>query len=79
MSEPSRDPNTSDDIGLGIDRESTDGTPRWVKLFGLIAGLLLVLLLVIALLTGGHGPGRHALSGHAGGDAPHSSAAEPGM
>jgi hypothetical protein len=38
------------------------GTPRWVKVFGIIA---LVLLVVIMLLTG-HGPGRHTLSGDAG-------------
>jgi hypothetical protein len=41
------------------------GTPRWVKVFGVIA-LLLVLLVVIALLTdGSHGPGRHTSSGGA--------------
>jgi hypothetical protein len=37
------------------------GTPRWVKVFGIIA-IGLVLLVVILLLTGGlgrHGPGRH--------------------
>jgi hypothetical protein len=38
-----------------------------VKVFGVIA-LLLVLLVVIALLTGGsHGPGRHTSSGGAAG------------
>jgi hypothetical protein len=35
------------------------GTPRWVKVAGVIALVVLVMLLV-ALLTGGkHGPGRH--------------------
>jgi hypothetical protein len=38
------------------------GTPRWVKVFGIIA-LAVVLLFVILLLTrgpgGGHGPSRH--------------------
>jgi hypothetical protein len=37
------------------------GTPRWVKVFGIIA-IGLLLLVVILLLTGGpgrHGPGRH--------------------
>ena len=41
------------------------GTPRWVKVFGIIA-IGLVLLVVILLLTGGpgrHGPGRHMGSG----------------
>jgi hypothetical protein len=38
---------------------STAGAPRWVKVSGVIA-LLLVLLVVALLLSGGHGPGRHA-------------------
>ena len=45
-------------------------TPRWVKVFGIIA-LVLVLLFVIILVTdigGDHGPGRHIPSGDAGGD-----------
>ena len=33
------------------------GTPRWVKVFGIIV-LVLVLLFVILMLTG-HSPGRH--------------------
>jgi hypothetical protein len=42
-----------------------EGTPRWVKAFGIIA-LVLVLLVVVLLLTGrggGHGPGRHTSGG----------------
>ncbi|HEX9918969.1 MAG TPA: hypothetical protein VGA87_07375 [Pyrinomonadaceae bacterium] len=39
------------------DSEDDTGTPRWVKLFGLVA-LVLVLLFVILMLTG-HSPGRH--------------------
>ena len=37
------------------------GTPRWVKVFGVVIAVA-VLLLVILMLTrgpGGHGPGRH--------------------
>ncbi len=44
------------------------GTPRWVKVFGIIF-LVVVLLFVILLFTrgpGGHGPGRHTPSGGAG-------------
>lgn len=38
---------------------ASPGTPRWVKLFGIIA-LILVLLVAVMLLSGGeHGPGRH--------------------
>lgn len=47
-------------------------TPRWVKVSGIIA-LLLVLLVGIVLIPGiggEHGPGRHMRSGGAGGDTP---------
>jgi hypothetical protein len=37
------------------------GTPRWVKAFAVV-GLVLVVLVIVALL-GGHGPGRHGV-GH---------------
>jgi hypothetical protein len=38
------------------------GTPRWVKIFGLVAAILVVIVVVL-LVTGrggGHGPGRHS-------------------
>ena len=57
------------------------GTPRWVKVSGLIA-LVLVLLVGIMLLAGvggGHGPGRHLPSGGAGGHTPPSSVTEHGV
>ena len=57
---------------------SMRGTPRWVKVFGIIA-LVLVLLFVISLLAGvRHGPGLHTPSGDAGGYTQHSSVAEQG-
>ncbi|MGP3963894.1 hypothetical protein ACTWPT_48810 [Nonomuraea sp. 3N208] len=41
------------------DRTDGDvGMPRWVKVAGIIAAVLVVLFVVL-LLTGGHGPGRH--------------------
>ncbi len=49
------------------DRSSTYSTPRWVKVFGIIA-LILALLVGIILFTGvggPHGPGRHVPSGGA--------------
>jgi hypothetical protein len=61
MTDPSRYPDTG-------------GTPRWVKVLGIIA-LVVALLVVVMLLIGGgggHGPGRHA----AGGDTPTSSIAD---
>jgi hypothetical protein len=53
------------------------GTPRWVKVFGIIL-LVVVLLIVILLFTrgpGGHGPGRHISSGATGGHTPPEGAA----
>lgn len=58
MADPS--PGSKDDSGAGSDRGSNTGTPRWVKVFGIIV-IVLVLLLAIQLLIGGggHGPGIH--------------------
>ena len=55
---------------------STPGTPRWVKVFGIIA-LVLVLVFVISLLAGvRHGPGMHTPSGDAGGSTRYASVAD---
>ena len=74
--------DTADEEGDEDGRGSTTGTPRWVKVFGIIA-LVLVLLVVVMLLIGGigggpggHGPGRHVPAGGAGGNAPASSVTE---
>ena len=41
---------------------STAGTPRWVKVFGVIALVVVVVFVVLLLARGGeHGPGRHSL------------------
>ena len=47
-------PDSNGDTG-----DDTTSTPLWVKVFGIIA-LVVILLFVILLLTG-HGPGRHTL------------------
>ena len=55
---------------------STRGTPRWVKSFGIIA-LVLVVLFIISLLAGvRHGPGMHTPSGDASDPTRYSSLAE---
>jgi hypothetical protein len=49
------------DVGGGPERDAGAGTPRWVKVFGIIA-LVVVVLFLILVVTGGpgrHGPGRH--------------------
>lgn len=68
MPDPPAYPDTGDDTGVGADRESTTGIPRWVKVSAIVA-LVLVVLVVVMLLVGGdhgpspgpggHGPGRH--------------------
>jgi hypothetical protein len=56
--------------GVGPDRGSTatyPGTPRWVKVAGIIAFVLLLLVVILMFVGGGrHGPGRHMPSGGAG-------------
>lgn len=43
------------------------GTPRWVKVFGIVA-LVIVLAFIVSLLAGvRHGPGMHTPSGYTGG------------
>ncbi len=51
------------------------GTPRWVKVFGIIV-IALVLLVVIMYIGGDHSPGRHTASGDPGGQVPTSSVME---
>ena len=53
------------------------GTPRWVKVFGIIV-IVVVVLVVAGMFIGGgeHGPGRHTKSGGAGGQVPASSVME---
>ena len=54
-------PDTNNKTNVNPNRRSTTSTPRWVKVFGIIA-VSLVLLVVIVVFTGvggPHGPGRH--------------------
>jgi hypothetical protein len=76
MADPPRFPEPDDVAAVRPDREPTTGPPRWVKVFGLM-GLVLVVLIVIMLLTG-HGPGRH-MHGGLGGRTPPSSVSERGV
>ncbi len=49
------------------------GTPRWVKVFGIIVIVVVLLVVAMMFIGGEHGPGRHAPSGDAGGQVPPSS------
>jgi hypothetical protein len=41
------------------DHGAPPGIPRWVKIFGIIAIVVIVLVVIAMLLGGNHGPGRH--------------------
>lgn len=41
------------------DPDLPPGTPRWVKVLGLIALVLLLLFVIVMLIGGEHGPSRH--------------------
>lgn len=47
-------------IGVGSDRDG--GLPRWAKVVALIVAILALLIIIVMLLPGGHGPGRHGAS-----------------
>jgi hypothetical protein len=69
MADPTPYPDSSDDTGAGPDRGSIPSTPRWVKVFGLIAIVLALFVLFVVLtgIGGPHGPGRHMSFGDVGG------------
>jgi hypothetical protein len=41
------------------DYESPPQMPRWVKVFGIVLILVIVLVAIMLLTGGNHGPGRH--------------------
>ena len=53
------------------------GTPRWVKVFGIIVIVVVLLVVAVMFIGGGeHGPGRHTPSGDASGQVSPSSVME---
>jgi hypothetical protein len=51
--------DTGDHTGMGPDRESPPATPRWVKAFGIIA--IVLVLLFVGLHVSGNAP-MHTMS-----------------
>jgi hypothetical protein len=46
------------------DQPPYPGTPRWVKVSGIIViAVVLMIVIILAGVGGGHGPGRHVPSG----------------
>lgn len=61
MTDRPTQPDSTSDTGSDTARGAPPGLPRWVKVAGLIIGILLVALAAIMAIAGGdHGPGRHA-------------------
>jgi len=53
-------PSDRDDAGYDPVRGPATGVPRWVKVFLLVTASIVVVGVVVMLLVGGaHGPGRH--------------------
>jgi hypothetical protein len=63
MTDPRRDAGTGQDGAPG----TPPRMPRWVKVAGIVVGVLLVVFIVLQLagVGGQHGPGRHTLGGSA--------------
>jgi hypothetical protein len=56
------DPPSSPERDASAGRGPNAGTPRWVKVSGIVALAVLLLLLIVLLAGGNHGPGRHVSS-----------------
>jgi hypothetical protein len=56
------------------------GTPRWVKVSGMVAAAIAVLIafVIVTGVGGPHGPGRHMQSSNAGGAASHGASERSG-
>lgn len=52
----------------GADEQATPpGMPRWVKILGVVAIAVIAVLVAVMLIAGGdHGPGRHGAESSAG-------------
>lgn len=56
--------DTDDELADLRRPEGDGGMPRWVKLFGIVAFLMIVAVVVLMAVGGGdHGPGRHVRGG----------------
>lgn len=57
---PNSNSETGDDTDVRQTEDRPSSTPRWVKVSGVIAIVLVLLVVGLALFGGGkHGPGRH--------------------
>lgn len=70
------DPTASSDTGAASDGPSRPGAPLWVKIFAVIAVVAVIMVAVMLLAGGDHGPARHS-SADAGAPARTSGATPP--
>jgi hypothetical protein len=59
MSEQLSQPKASDDHVEELDHSDVPSTPRWAKVVGIAAAILIPLMFVVLHLTGAVGPGAH--------------------
>lgn len=57
-------PLSAGDVGGVSERESPPGTPRWVKVFGIVAIVLLLAFAGLHLTGQGGGPAMHGMPEH---------------
>lgn len=57
--DPPAKSNTRDDAAAGRGRGTNATTPIWVRAFGIVVLIAVVLFVVVMLVSGGHGPGLH--------------------
>jgi hypothetical protein len=62
-SDADADADADGDSSTGYGRGPTSGTPRWVKVSAIVAAVLVLLVAVMLVSGGRHGPGRHQPSG----------------
>jgi hypothetical protein len=67
MADQPHQPDTGEAGDVENEVGSAPGIPRWVKVSGIVAIILalVVVIVLVAGLGGAHGPGRHTSSGSA--------------
>jgi hypothetical protein len=79
MVDPPRGPDSNGgNPGVGLHSGQTAGTPLWVKVFGIIAVVAILLFVLLHITRGPHRPGRH-MHGSSSGYTPPSSVTERGV
>ncbi|GAA1415258.1 hypothetical protein GCM10009601_04610 [Streptomyces thermospinosisporus] len=59
MVDPSQEPDARDKTAESSVSGPSGGVPRWVKVSGLVTLVVALLVVVMLLIPGNHGPGRH--------------------